>query len=366
MRRWWRPSRRWSATPAGSTPSSRAPGGAWPARSRRRRWPTPGPSSTPISSGPCGWWPPRSPVSVSGRAASCSWSSIGGVIGLPFQAYYSASKFALEGWAEALAWGLEPHGVPVTLVEPGNFHTGFTGARRTVPTAPGDPYREASARAIGTMERDEAGGADGAGGDRRGEGTDHGPPTAAPVGRPGRRADRGAGQAAAAQPAVRGGVGLEPGRLRPGVSIVSDVPAGSGGPRRFPQGAFRAPAGACELLLVRHGQSEDAVEGQDFDRFEGHADPPLSALGRTQAQRLAARLVTEHIDAVYVTSLRRTAETAAPVAAATDTYRSGTRPPRDLSGRVGRVGLRAEVRRPRTPGTAARRGGGARGSHPGL
>ena len=27
-------------------------------------------------------------------------SSIGGVIGLPFQAYYSASKFALEGWAE--------------------------------------------------------------------------------------------------------------------------------------------------------------------------------------------------------------------------------------------------------------------------
>ncbi len=31
-------------------------------------------------------------------------SSIGGVIGLPFQAYYSASKFALEGWAEGLAW----------------------------------------------------------------------------------------------------------------------------------------------------------------------------------------------------------------------------------------------------------------------
>jgi probable phosphoglycerate mutase len=101
------------------------------------------------------------------------------------------------------------------------------------------------------------------------------------------------------------------------VTIVSEVPADDGGPRRFPQGRFRAPAGACELLLVRHGQSEDAVEGQEFDRFEGHADPPLSALGREQARRLAARLGTEHIDAVYVTSLRRTAETAAPVAAAT-------------------------------------------------
>jgi len=101
------------------------------------------------------------------------------------------------------------------------------------------------------------------------------------------------------------------------VTIVSEVPEEDGGPRRFPQGRFRAPEGACELLLVRHGQSEDAVEGRDFARFEGHADPPLSALGREQARRLAARLVTEPLDAVYVTSLRRTAETAAPVAAAT-------------------------------------------------
>ena len=101
------------------------------------------------------------------------------------------------------------------------------------------------------------------------------------------------------------------------MTIVSEVPADDGGPRRFPQGRFRAPDGACELLLVRHGQSQDAVEGQEFARFQGHADPPLSALGREQAQRLASRLVTEHIDAVYVTSLRRTAETAAPLAAAT-------------------------------------------------
>ena len=85
-------------------------------------------------------------------------SSIGGVIGLPFQAYYSASKFALEGWAEALAWELKPHGVPVTLVEPGNFRTGFTGARETVDPA-GGPYAAAAAQAIATMERDERRGA---------------------------------------------------------------------------------------------------------------------------------------------------------------------------------------------------------------
>ncbi len=98
---------------------------------------------------------------------------------------------------------------------------------------------------------------------------------------------------------------------------MSEVPGGGDGPRRFPQGRFRAPEGACELLLVRHGQSEDAVEGEDFARSGGHADPPLSALGREQAERVGARLAAEHVDALYVTSLRRTAETAAPLASAT-------------------------------------------------
>jgi 2,3-bisphosphoglycerate-dependent phosphoglycerate mutase len=94
----------------------------------------------------------------------------------------------------------------------------------------------------------------------------------------------------------------------------SDVVGSSTEPRRFPQARFAPPPGACELLLVRHGQSEDAVEGKPFARLAGHADPPLSPLGRDQAHRLAARLATEHVDAVYVTSLRRTAETAAPLA----------------------------------------------------
>jgi probable phosphoglycerate mutase len=98
---------------------------------------------------------------------------------------------------------------------------------------------------------------------------------------------------------------------------ASDVIGPPGAPRRFPQARFTAPPGACELLLVRHGQSEDAVEGEPFATLDGHADPPLSELGRHQAQRLAARLAAGHLDALYVTTLRRTVETAAPLAALT-------------------------------------------------
>jgi NAD(P)-dependent dehydrogenase (short-subunit alcohol dehydrogenase family) len=86
-------------------------------------------------------------------------SSIGGIIGLPFSGYYSASKFALEGWAEALAWEVKPHGVRVTLVEPGNFKTDFTSSRRSVDVWGDDPYAEALKKAIGKMERDEMKGA---------------------------------------------------------------------------------------------------------------------------------------------------------------------------------------------------------------
>jgi NAD(P)-dependent dehydrogenase (short-subunit alcohol dehydrogenase family) len=86
--------------------------------------------------------------------------SIGGCIGIPFQAYYSASKFALEGWAEALAWEVEPHGVKVTVIEPGNFRTSFTERRKTVKVSGEDLYGAARAKAIEVMERDELAGAD--------------------------------------------------------------------------------------------------------------------------------------------------------------------------------------------------------------
>ncbi len=85
-------------------------------------------------------------------------SSIGGLIGIPFQAFYSASKFALEGLGEALAYEVAPFGVQVTLVEPGNVKTDFTASRRTSATAVGPLYGSAFAKALGVMEHDEANG----------------------------------------------------------------------------------------------------------------------------------------------------------------------------------------------------------------
>jgi NAD(P)-dependent dehydrogenase (short-subunit alcohol dehydrogenase family) len=86
-------------------------------------------------------------------------SSIGGVIGIPFQAFYSASKFAMEGYGESLAYEVAPFGIQVTLVQPGNVRTDFTSNRRDVETRDGtDVYSAAVTKAVGMMEKDEMNG----------------------------------------------------------------------------------------------------------------------------------------------------------------------------------------------------------------
>jgi 2,3-bisphosphoglycerate-dependent phosphoglycerate mutase len=67
------------------------------------------------------------------------------------------------------------------------------------------------------------------------------------------------------------------------------------------------------LFLVRHGASADAIDGEDFELVEGQGDPPLSDIGRQQAELVAERLAGQKFDALYVTTLRRTVETAAPL-----------------------------------------------------
>jgi probable phosphoglycerate mutase len=65
-----------------------------------------------------------------------------------------------------------------------------------------------------------------------------------------------------------------------------------------------------ELILARHGETDWNRE----NRFQGHADPPLNALGRRQSAELAEALAGETIAHVYTSPLRRAAETAEIVA----------------------------------------------------
>ncbi len=77
---------------------------------------------------------------------------------------------------------------------------------------------------------------------------------------------------------------------------------------------FLRPRDATEIVLVRHGESAVAYPDEPFPLLEGHGDPPLAPEGRAQAERVADRLAGSEIAAIYVTNLRRTGETAAPLA----------------------------------------------------
>jgi 2,3-bisphosphoglycerate-dependent phosphoglycerate mutase len=68
------------------------------------------------------------------------------------------------------------------------------------------------------------------------------------------------------------------------------------------------------VLLVRHAASEAYLDGNLFPLVDGHGDPPLSAEGKEQAERVCARLAGTGVDAIYVSNLRRTAQTAVPLA----------------------------------------------------
>jgi 2,3-bisphosphoglycerate-dependent phosphoglycerate mutase len=84
--------------------------------------------------------------------------------------------------------------------------------------------------------------------------------------------------------------------------------------REYRQTPFAPPPGALDLLLVRHGASMPWVPGRDFTLRDGHGDPELSPEGFGQAEKVAERLATESVDAIYVTTLRRTHQTAEPLA----------------------------------------------------
>ncbi len=68
-------------------------------------------------------------------------TSIGGLVTFPFNAVYHATKWALEGWSESLAFELEPFGIRVRTVAPGGMATDFSSRSLVVTLHPA--YAEA-------------------------------------------------------------------------------------------------------------------------------------------------------------------------------------------------------------------------------
>lgn len=88
-------------------------------------------------------------------------SSLGGLVSVPFQALYCASKFAVEAYTEALRMEVRPFGIRVAMIEPGDFATRFTANRRvTAASGAASPYAERCRSAVRRMAQDEAGNAD--------------------------------------------------------------------------------------------------------------------------------------------------------------------------------------------------------------
>ncbi|MFA4917436.1 MAG: SDR family oxidoreductase [Syntrophales bacterium] len=85
--------------------------------------------------------------------------SLAGLISIPFQAFYSSSKYAIESLTEALRIELLPFGIRVVLIEPGDFKTGFTVNRKKAAQSEiNNTYRENFSKAISIMEQDESNG----------------------------------------------------------------------------------------------------------------------------------------------------------------------------------------------------------------
>jgi NAD(P)-dependent dehydrogenase (short-subunit alcohol dehydrogenase family) len=96
------------------------------------------------------------------RAQRCgrivNMSSLGGLVSVPFQAMYCASKFAVEAYTEALRMEVRPFGIHVAMVEPGDFATRFTANRlmTVAASSPQSPYAGRCATAVRRMAEDES------------------------------------------------------------------------------------------------------------------------------------------------------------------------------------------------------------------
>ena len=84
-------------------------------------------------------------------------SSLGGLVTVPFQGMYCASKYALEAYTQALRIEVQPFGIQVAMIEPGDFATGFTAHRRmTAASNDRSPYAARCRSAVAKMAADES------------------------------------------------------------------------------------------------------------------------------------------------------------------------------------------------------------------
>ncbi len=74
-------------------------------------------------------------------------SSIAGLIGTAGWGFYAATKFAVEGFSEALAAEMKPLGVHVTVIEPGPFRTDFLGRSGKLAKKELPDYKETAGKA---------------------------------------------------------------------------------------------------------------------------------------------------------------------------------------------------------------------------
>lgn len=95
-----------------------------------------------------------------GGGTIINFSSIGGLMGLPFQSYYSAAKFATEGFSEALRLEVKQFNIKVVLINPGDFNTSNTSNRRKylAQTGEADPYHDQFTRTLAIIEHCETNG----------------------------------------------------------------------------------------------------------------------------------------------------------------------------------------------------------------
>lgn len=93
-------------------------------------------------------------MKVQNQGLIINMSSMAGLIGLPYQGLYSASKFALEAASQAMRMELAPYNIKVVLVNPGDFKTSFTANRSIIKQYLHNPPKQFT-RTLNIINQDE-------------------------------------------------------------------------------------------------------------------------------------------------------------------------------------------------------------------